>query len=430
MRELTIPQLELQATVLAARLHQTIREESRLKCEKAILFTDSKIVYSWVRGIPRSYKPFVSARISEIQNKTDPNQWQHIPGNDNVADDVSRGISAQELKGRWTRGPEFLQVNKSERPQEVTPQETPNDHSERRKEKLCAVAAKVEEVIDVNEFSKWRRLVRVTARILRLAEKIKLRKYEQGGRQGPLSPEELRKAEVFWIKKAQEALHGCYKKGEFASFSPFIDDKGIIRVGGRVDAALVLYDTKHLILLPSNHRVSFLITRHAHMHGHLEVAATTAKVRVKYWILKGNKLSKNVKRECVFCKQLAHQTETQIMAALPQHRLAPYTPPFFHSSRDYFGPNNVRIGRNKTDKYYGVIFTCLNTRAVHLEMAVDLSTMDFLQVLRRFFSIRGYPATVLSDNGSQMVGAERELRRLIEGLDNDQLRQFNAEKGI
>ena len=56
--------------------------------------------------------------------------------------------------------------------------------------------------------------------------------------------------------------------------------------------------------------------------------------------------------------------------------------------------------------------------------------MDFLQVLRRFFSIRGYPATVLSDNGNQMVGAERELRRLIEGLDNDQLRQLNAEKGV
>ena len=125
--------------------------------------------------------------MSEIQNKTDPNQWGHIPGNDNVADDVSRGISAQELKGRWTRGPEFLQVNESEWPQEGTPQETPNDHSERRKEKVCAVAAKVEEAIDVNEFSKWRRLLRVTARILRLAEKIKLRKYEQGGRQGPLT---------------------------------------------------------------------------------------------------------------------------------------------------------------------------------------------------------------------------------------------------
>ena len=124
--------------------------------------------------------------------------------------------------------------------------------------------SKVEEVIDVNEFSKWRTLVRVTARILRLAEKIKLRKYEQGGRQRPLTPEELKKAEVFWIKKAQEALHGRYKKGELASLSPFIDDKGIIRVGARVDAAMVSYDTKHPILLPSNHRVPLLITSCPH----------------------------------------------------------------------------------------------------------------------------------------------------------------------
>ena len=59
-------------------------------------------------------------------------------------------------------------------------------------------------------------------------------------------------------------------------------------------------------------------------------------------------------------------------------------------------------------KHYGVIFTCLNTRAVHLELAMDLSTMEFMQVLRRFFSIRGHPALMMSDNGTQMVGAERE----------------------
>ncbi|XP_048577231.1 uncharacterized protein K02A2.6-like [Nematostella vectensis] len=228
----------------------------------------------------------------------------------------------------------------------------------------------------------------------------------------------------------QDTLHGRHEKGEFAPLSPFVDDKGIIRVGGRLDAALVSYDTRHPILLPSDHRGALLITRHVHKHGYLGVAATTPKIRAKYWIVKGNKLSKIVKKECVFCKRLAHQTETQIMSALPQLRLAPYIPPFFHTSCDYFGPINVRIGRNKSDKYYGVIFTCLNTRAVHLEMAVDLSTMDFLQVLRRFFSIRGYPATVLSDNGSQMAGAERELRELIKGLNDDQLRQFNAEKGI
>lgn len=89
-----------------------------------------------------------------------------------------------------------------------------------------------------------------------------------------------------------------------------------------------------------------------------------------------------------------------------------------------------KIGRNKRMKHYDVIVTCLNTRAVHLELAVDLSTMEFMQVLRRFFSIRGLPALMMSDNGSQMVGAERELREMIEGWDVDKLKTFCAEKGI
>ncbi len=56
--------------------------------------------------------------------------------------------------------------------------------------------------------------------------------------------------------------------------------------------------------------------------------------------------------------------------------------------------------------------------------------MDFIQVVRRFFAIRGRPALILSDNGTQLVGAERELREMIEGWDKEKLREFAAEKGI
>ena len=122
--------------------------------------------------------------------------------------------------------------------------------------------------------------------------------------------------------------------------------------------------------------------------------------------------------------------ETQLMADLPQVRLAPHTPPFHFTSCDYFGPYNVKIGRNKTKKHYGVIFTCLNKRAVHLELAVDYSTMDFLQVLRRFFAIRGYPKSMTSDNGTQLVGAVAELRNMVRGLDAKKLREFSAERGM
>ena len=122
--------------------------------------------------------------------------------------------------------------------------------------------------------------------------------------------------------------------------------------------------------------------------------------------------------------------ETQVMADLPQTRLAPHTPPFHFTSCDYFGPYKVKKGRNKTTKHYGVIFTCLNTRAVHLELAVDCSTMDFLQVLRRFFAIRGYPKCMRSDNGTQLVGAVAELRQRVKGLDAKKLREFSAERGM
>lgn len=120
----------------------------------------------------------------------------------------------------------------------------------------------------------------------------------------------------------------------------------------------------------------------------------------------------------------------QLMAKLPTCRLQPFTPPFMFTSCDYFGPIKVKISRNKTAKHYGVLFTCLNMRAIHCELATDAITMEFLQVLRRFFSYRGHPKVMLSDNGSQMVGAERELCLMIEGWDKTKLSEYCAARGM
>ena len=430
LKQLTVPRLELQAAVLASQLAKTIREESRIQFKSVHFFTDSTITLAWIMSPSRAFKPFVSARIGEIQSNSEPSQWRHIPGEVNVADDLSRGISVQDLTGRWSDGPEFLRLPEELWPQPDAAQAPPEEHMERRRaEAVCQVKI-AENPIDPQAFSSWRRLIRVTARIRRLAEKIRLKKHAQEGRQGPLTPEELLQAELYWIKDAQKSLHDRMAKGELKTLSPFSDDKGIIRVGGRLDKAIVSYETKHPALLPSTHWISLLITRHMHQFGHPGVVTTTAKTRQQYWILKANKLSKLVKSRCVFCRDMAHKAEEQLMADLPDLRLAPHTPPFYYTSCDYFGPYNVKIRRNKQMKHYGVIFTCLNTRAVHLELAVDLSTMEFMQVLRRFFSIRGHPALMMSDNGSQMVGAERELREMIEGWDVDELKTFCAEKGI
>jgi hypothetical protein len=127
---------------------------------------------------------------------------------------------------------------------------------------------------------------------------------------------------------------------------------------------------------------------------------------------------------------MAHKVESQLMSDLPQLRLAPCTPTFHYTSCDYFRPYTVKIGRNKTTKHYGVLFTCLNTRAVHLELAEDCSTLEFLQVLLRFFAIQGQLAIMMSDNGTQFVGAERELREMITGWKIEELCEFCAEKGM
>ena len=220
------------------------------------------------------------------------------------------------------------------------------------------------------------------------------------------------------------------RKREFKTFSPYTDSDGIVRVRGRLDKALTSYETRHPALLPREHWISLVITRHIQQCGHTGVAATVANTRRRFWIFKAYDLAKTVKFRCVFCREMQAKAESQVMAELPECHLAFCTPAFYYTSCDYFGPYYVKGGRNKTTKYYGVVFTCLNnTRAVHLELAVDCSTMEFIQVLRRFFSVRETPSVIISDNGTHFVGAERELKEMISGWDTESLREFSAETG-
>ena len=206
-------------------------------------------------------------------------------------------------------------------------------------------------------FSSWRRLIRVTALIKRLARRIRARRNGKQMQDGPLTPSELQEEETLWLKEAQTSLHSRMHKKEFDALSPFLDDKGVIRVGGRVDNAVVTYESRHPALLPYEHRISLLITRHMHQCGDSGVASTTAKIRARYWILKASKLTKSVKFKYSFCREMARRAETQQMADLLSLRLAPFTPPFHYTACDYFGPFKVKVGRNKTAKHYGVIFT-------------------------------------------------------------------------
>ncbi|XP_068723814.1 uncharacterized protein [Montipora capricornis] len=147
LKQLSIPRLELQAAVLASRLAKTIQEESRMKFQAVKFFTDSTITLAWIQNPSRNFKPFVSARVGEIQSNADPSEWKHIPGEENVADDISRGIYVGDLNGRWSNGPEFLQ-----KPEELWPQEVAKpvseEHLELRQNKTVCEVKKIDEAID------------------------------------------------------------------------------------------------------------------------------------------------------------------------------------------------------------------------------------------------------------------------------------------
>ena len=108
LKEFTIPRLELQAAVLASRLAKSILEETRLKMRRTLFFSDRRVTLAWIQGTPRSFKPFVSRRVSEIQTNSNPTDWHHCPTAENVADDLTKGITPEQLEGRWFNGPTFF----------------------------------------------------------------------------------------------------------------------------------------------------------------------------------------------------------------------------------------------------------------------------------------------------------------------------------
>ena len=80
--------------------------------------------------------------------------------------------------------------------------------------------------------------------------------------------------------------------------------------------------------------------------------------------------------------------------------------------------------RKKTEKHYGALFTCLTTHAVHIEIAHSLDTDSYnmyLMTMRRMMARRGQPAHIWSDNGTNFVGTEKELREAMKCLVREQV---------
>jgi len=137
-----------------------------------------------------------------------------------------------------------------------------------------------------------------------------------------------------------------------------------------------------------------------------------SELHQKFWITSANTAIRKICGRCVTCRRLHGKAGKQLMADLPMQRVLPDDPPFTRVGVDYFGPFEVKRGRSLV-KRYGVIFTCLAVRAVHIELASSLDTDSCINALRRFIARRGQVEEIRSDNGTNFIGANRELKASI-----------------
>jgi hypothetical protein len=404
----TIPKLELEGLVLLAELIQNIKGCFEALPPRTIAYTDSEVVLAWVRNPKSTIPKYISRRIARIRKVLQPADIHYVSTHENPADCASRGMNPEQLVNHklWFNGPDWIS-------QETLPATL------LRKDAESVTFVATQEVNNnskesfIERFSSLRTLIRTTAVILRWKNKNR----------GALTASEITNARAI-ILKVQQAIsfeeevkllkmnNPLPRKHWMSFLGPFIDQQGLIRVGGRLDNASIPKNQKHPILLKKCHLVEILV-REIHLSNcHSGNGLTERILRENYWIPAVRARVKKVLRNCPTCVRWKAMAIQPAMANLPSQRVNP-APVFSHIGVDLCGPFEIKASPLRFEKLIKVwiaVFICLISKAVHLEIVTDLSTDAFLAAFSRFSSRRGVPALIMSDNGTNFVGANRRMK--------------------
>lgn len=454
IKTVSIPRLELCGAQLLVTTINTVREAMALKDVEYFLWTDSTIVLGWLRQLPIRYKPYVANRVSHIQQHSELASWHHIPTAQNPADCASRGISVAKFLDHplWWTGPEFLQrgnqythenepVCTADEQQIIRKEEKAPEVFHHRMAQSFAITTWQRDGRRINIFDRTNSLLklrRIMARILNCVRKNRFKSEAE-----IYSVERLEEATILltkldqmqWFKKD---IAICHQMKELPNDSvllklhPFIDDKGILRLGGRLKRANIDTNQKYPIILAKRSRLAYMIVADAHqrtLHGNVEEMLQC--IRQTYWIIGGRSIVKTFIGKCVSCRLQRGTVAKQRMGDLPAHRVNRHRP-FSVSGIDYGGPFTLRLGPKRsrtTTKTYVAIFVCMVTKAVHIELATDLSTEAFLNAFARFTSRRGPCEHLYSDNATNFHGANNRMRTDLEEWHTEHVQQQLAHQG-
>ena len=481
LKRITIPRMELTAAVLAVKMDATLCKELTLPSHLSVFWTDSMTVLRYIANTSTRFQTFVANRISLIRDYSHLSQWRYVESSLNPADVASRGSTIQKLKHspHWFQGPSFMWQDENTWPCQPTGMKHLPDADPEVKISSVSVA-QPEDMSPISRLlhrsSSWLKAKRVTAWILHMMsvlrswvtqrkqytlqiqvstsdqhtlnllvdDKMQKLKKESSTMQQVvhIHVDVIQAAELLLIRHEQQHHYpnemtalssdnvtSVKSSSDLIKLDPMFQD-GFLRVGGRISQSNIPFESKHQIIIPKKSQAAMLILHDIHKKvGHLGKNTMIAELRKSFWIPQVGTLVKSIVSKCVTCKRYRGRSCIQKMGDLPESRVVPDLPAFSYVGADYFGPIEVKRGR-ATVKRYGVLFTCFTSRATHLEVAYSLDTDSCINAIRRFIARRGTVKSIRSDNGTNLVGAERELRTSMEQWNQQKISRYLHQSGI
>ena len=263
LRQWSIPRLELQAAVVATRLHLLLREELDIPLHGVTFWSDSLTTLQYITNEKKRFKPFVANRVNEIHEASASQQWRHVPTSLNPEDDASRGLDLHALKSncRWLSGLRFLLEPEGQGPARKIGN-IPEDDKEVQVQKTVMMidhGSSLDQLL--RRCSSWPRLLTLVAWLLRFVDHIQ----NKGTKKGRISLSEMRSSSKKILQLVQRQAFSeeidslsegrpVKRQSKLANLLPVLI-KGTLRVRGRIRHAPITFEAAHPTLLAKDHPV-------------------------------------------------------------------------------------------------------------------------------------------------------------------------------
>ena len=430
----TIPLLELMSAVLGVELATTILRvfnANGIKVDVHFWCDNQAVLYLIHQQGPNKCNVVDNkTKKIEIFNELHNAQWHYVPTDSNPADLLTRGISLEQFQSSslWKHGPSWL-PNCNEWPVCDVSQNQNKSLAVHFLQEVPVAKPVIEQpetniavVIDPLRH-KWSSLVRVTAIVQRVCHNFLAKKKNLPKIEGNLFAADLLRAELTWIRSDQakflatELKYLREKTGVrpplVSQLNLFLDNDAIVRCNGRLRLSHLSQDTKHPIFIPKQSPLPLLIIQCYHERTfHSGPGNTVNSLRQRFWITCAVQTTKLCLRDCTCCRRENRPSnEIPDHASLPEFRVTPAFP-FTATGIDYTASYIVRT-ENGDIKVYICLFTCAASRALQLELVIDLSAKEFIQAFRRFAAHHSLPALVMTHNATNFTSGKKIVQQLL-----------------